>query len=292
MANRKGSVLIFGLLVMAFLAIISAGYFYSNISESFMTRRLVDSTRAFWAAEAALAEGIRNLPATTSGTFSDPSLSYRSATQFLGNHYYQVNAVGSYAYPNGSTINRRINGVVKTIVLDPSKFPYAIETTVKLVIKGSVDITPLDSSKQYSVINFADRFLMSKEDVKAYATVYNAIPAAMSGVVWLEPPAGSSPTFSWNLDSNLVGHGILIVQGDIHIAGTINWDGIIYVMGKLRMSGTPVCSGAVLAESGITVDDTTMTGNVTLNYDYQKISDALNLLSYASAQLVSWKEIQ
>lgn len=290
MADRKGSVLVFGLLVVVFLAVISTGYFFSTINDAMMTQRHVMSMRAFWGAEAAVAQGIKSLPASTSGTLSD-GVSFQSSTTHMGDNYYQVSAVGTCT-SGGHTLSRTINAVVSTIILDPAKFQYAIETTVKLIVKGSVEISPAGSEKEYATINFNDLFSMSKEDVKAFATVYTAIPSAMSGVVWLEPPAAASPSFEWDLTSNLVGSGILVVEGDIHIAGTVNWDGIIYVMGKLRMSGTPIVNGTVLAESGITVDDTTMTGNVSLNYSLDKITAALNLLSYASAKVVSWKELQ
>jgi len=43
-----------------------------------------------------------------------------------------------------------------------------------------------------------------------------------------------------------------------------------------------------LAESSTTVD-TTITGNVTINYDPSKIDTALNNVASLSKQLVSWK---
>ncbi|MGE5308306.1 MAG: hypothetical protein ACM3OC_04415 [Deltaproteobacteria bacterium] len=290
MDNRRGSALIFGLLVVTFLTIAGAGFFYASINESKMTRRSVDSTKAFWAAEAGAAQAVWALPAAQAGTL-ESGVTFSSFTQQLSPNYYQITSTGTYTYPDGGALTRRIQAIASTVLLDPSKFKYALETTVRLVVKGSVSINPAGSSLEYATINFNDLFSMTKEDVKAFATIYNSIPAAMSGVVWLQPPTGSGPAFQWDLTSDLVGHGILIVEGDIHIAGTVNWDGIIYVMGKLRMSGTPILSGTVLAESGVTVDDTTVTGNVTCNYDLQKIADALNLLTFATAKVVSWKEI-
>ncbi|MCM8799530.1 MAG: hypothetical protein NC900_02205 [Candidatus Omnitrophica bacterium] len=297
--NKKGLVLIFSVLVCIVLFILSGSLFFRTIIENDLVKRYVLSTQAFWLAEAGIAEAIVNLPNNVSGYIGDPRFSY-SANVFgpfgENNLYYRINSSGSVEFIDRGEIkkfSKNLEAVIRTEEVEPTKFKYAIETTVDLIIKGSVDINPDDSFKEFSSVSFADMFGHTKEEIKLYADYLytdppnNVLPC--EGITWIEVSEGNA----FRITSNTwYGSGILIVEGDAFITGG-TFDGIIYVIGKLRMSGNPVVNGAVIAESDTElVEDTTITGNVTLNYDLEKISDALNNnLKFIFVELVSWREI-
>ena len=85
------------------------------------------------------------------------------------------------------------------------------------------------------------------------------------------------------------GSGILVVDGNLTITGG-HFSGIIWVIGGLRVSGNPVIDGAIFVESGAEVD-TTLTGNPTVSFDANAVSDAFGFIpSISTAHVISWKE--
>jgi hypothetical protein len=75
----------------------------------------------------------------------------------------------------------------------------------------------------------------------------------------------------------------------VKFAGTVQFYGIIYVIGELTMRGTIDTFGCVLAESTTTVD-TSVGGNAEINYDIAQITNALANVQFLSKQIVSWRE--
>jgi hypothetical protein len=289
--DRKGIALISALFLVLVLSILLVGFFFKTMTETNLVSRYAGYTRAFWLAEAGVAEGIMALPNNTSGCVGDTNHCYSVATSQISSLYYQIDSLGSVSLPSGGSVNRGVSAVVRTEEVDPTKFQFAIETTVELVIKGSVDINPDGSAKEFSDLNFPDLFGHSKEDIRSYAdNLYsdpdnNILPC--SGITWID----LSPGEEFMITSNLwQGSGILVVAGDAQITGG-QFDGIIYVIGKLRIAGNPILNGSILAESDTeVVDDTTLTGNPTLNYDPTAISNAMDLLKFISPEIVSWRE--
>jgi hypothetical protein len=286
MANKRGIALIMSLFILVFLAVLMAPFFIKSANENSLVKRYINSTRALWLAEAGMAEGVRHLPNNTSGSINNPNHTYNVVTTHLNTSYYQVDSTGSVTLPGAGAVTRKIRAIVKTNDVDPNKFKFAIETTGDLVIKGSVDITPAGSQKEFSTLDFADLFSFSKEQIEDFAVKMDAPKnqdAIFHGVYWIYSD-GSNITGNWT------GDGILIIEGDVHFAGTIQFDGIIYVIGKLTMTGTADAYGSVLAESGAHVD-TLIKGNVGLTYDIAKITAALQYLVFVAPQAVSWQEI-
>lgn len=290
--NNKGVALAFGLLFVVVLSILSASFYFKSINEDKLTRRHIESTRAFWLAEAGIADALANLPATSaSGSLDDnPSYTYAAqVTPVTGTaNYYTITSTGAVLLQGDQTISRSLSVIIRTGVVDPSKFEYAIETTTNLVIKGSVEINPSDSIQENSTLDFADLFGISKADMKSNATqVYTPdnFSSPISGITWVDVPADSTLTIA----GELIGSGILIINGDAHFSGTVEFDGIIYVIGKLTMTGNVTASGSVLAESSATVD-TILRGNVTLNYDPLEITSALAFVQFLNKNIVCWQE--
>ena len=289
--GKQGIALIFSLLLVLVLTVLLVGLFFKTMTEANLVNRYASSTRAFWLAEAGIAGGIVSLPNNTSGCVGSTDYCYSASTTQISSLYYQIDSTGSVSLPSGGSINRGVSAVVRTEEVDPTKFQYAIETTVELIIRGSVDINPDGSAKEFSELNFPDLFGHSKEDIRSYADNLYSDPdnniAPCTGITWID----LSPGEEFMITSNLwQGSGILVVAGDAQITGG-QFDGIIYVIGKLRIAGNPVINGSVLAESDTeVVDDTTLTGNPTLNYDPDAIANAMNLLKFISPEIVSWRE--
>lgn len=293
--NKRGAVLVFSLLLVTVLAIVSAALFLKTINEKNLTERYINSIRAFWVAETGIAEGVRNLPTSplnscldeSEGCPSGSSCCYNVTTSYLGDVYYQIDSVGSVALVSGGTISRALSGIVRTTPPDSAGFAHAIETTGELVTQGEYTIN--GTVNENAALNFSDLFSSSKEELKSSATYLydeSTFGAPISGITWVDVSSGTL-----TISGNLAGSGILVIEGDTHFAGTFDFDGVIYVIGELAMSGTPTINGAILAESGVDID-TTIGGDVTINYDSTEIADALDPLQYISSEVVSWHEAE
>jgi Tfp pilus assembly protein PilX len=90
--------------------------------------------------------------------------------------------------------------------------------------------------------------------------------------------------------TNAVGYGILLVKGDLELAGNLNWQGLIIVTGKLKTTGGGSNSKNVLGQiySGKSdVGDSTISGSVTVSYHSCNVKNAL---SSQPLKLVNWKQ--
>lgn len=286
--GKRGVALIMVFFVSAVLSILAGSFLFNLINEDRLVQRYVNSTRALWLAEAGVAEAIIHLPSpNTSGILGDSKYIYSAQTTALTNPYYQINSTGSVDLGGSSSISRALSVVIRTDPVDPANFQHALRTTSNLVVKGSVDIT--GPQEEFASLNFADLFEHAKEEVRSYAThLYTDPPVdvtPVNGITWVD----LSPGEEFEISSHTwTGSGILIIAGDAMITGG-TFNGIIYVIGKLRMSGNPVINGSILAESHTEID-TFLTGNVTINYNSDSIVSALNVLSFVSPVVVSWKE--
>lgn len=285
--GKRGIALVLALFVITIIAGLSGSFFLKSVNENSLVRRAVNSTRAFWLAEAGIAEVLANMPNNASGTIGSGNYAYSAVCAPLTGDYYQVDSTGTVTLPNSDTVTRSLNAVVRTDPVDASNFQHAIRTTVELIVRGSVDIN--GPSEEFASLNFPDLFEHSKEEIESYAThVYTDPPvdvAPVDTITWVNLSEGEELRISSDTWS---GSGILVVEGDAQITGG-TFSGIIYIMGELRMSGNPVINGTILAESSAELD-TTLTGNVTINYDVQAIADALEALQFISPEIVSWRE--
>ena len=90
--------------------------------------------------------------------------------------------------------------------------------------------------------------------------------------------------------NNVTGHGILIVKGDLQMAGNLNWTGIIIVTGVLRASGGGQVGKNILGQvysGSSSLGDTALTGNIDIGYDSCAVKKSL---SSQPLTLVNWKQ--
>jgi len=290
MNKRRGIALVFALMAMLVLSILLTSFYFQSVNEGKLAMVYENSTRAFWLAEAGMAKVLSTFsgPTTLNGFIDDANHTYSVQVSPLSGIYYTIVSTGRATSPATGTTSRTISATVKTGAVDPMKFKYGIETTTHLVIKGSVDIIPSDSWKEYSTLNFADLFGITKAEMKENAThVYTSATfygQPVDGITWVDVNG------SMNIAGNLVGSGLLVINGDAHFSGTVQFNGIIYVIGKLTMTGTVDTFGSVLAESSTTLD-TELKGNVGIRYILSDITNALYFVQFLTRKVVSWQEI-
>ncbi len=297
MGKQRGVVLIFSLLVTVVLTVLLAAFYFKSVNENQLASRYVNnSIRAFWLAEAGIAtvKGSPGLNAA-SGSLGGANYTYNVPTPQVvpntNNQYWIINSTGTVTIPRtptNYTISKTLTVTVKTAGADDSKFPYAIDTTTELEIKGHA-VTISGTPKEYdNTINFANMFSVSKEIMKAGANhLYtdSNFNAPVDGITWVDVSSGHT----MNMAGNLTGSGILVINGNVRISGTVTFNGIIYVIGTLTMTGTVTTNGSVVAESSATAD-TTLTGTVNVNFNLTQIENALTNVQFLNKQIVAWRE--
>ena len=292
MGKRRGVVLIFSLLVTLVLSVLLGALYLKSISENQLANRYVNSIRAFWLAEAGLAtvEGSPGLNAA-SGNLGGANYTYNvpapQAVPNTNNLYWIINSTGTVNLPNGSSISRTLTLTVKTAT-DTSKFPYAIDTTAELEIKGSAVTINGTFKEEDNSINFTNMFGISKTTMRADAThLYtdSNFNAPVDGITWVDVSSGHT----LNIAGSLNGSGILVINGNAKFSGTVTFNGIIYVIGTLTMTGNVTTYGSIVAESSAEAD-TTLSGHVTINFDLTQIENALVDVQFLNKQIVAWQE--
>jgi hypothetical protein len=90
--------------------------------------------------------------------------------------------------------------------------------------------------------------------------------------------------------NNVTGYGILLVKGNLQLAGNIDWHGIIIATGVVTASGggsnSKNIQGQVYSGSS-QLGDTTVSGSVTIGYNSCDVKKAL---SSQPLKLVNWKQ--
>lgn len=295
MANKRAVVLVFSLLLTLVLSSLLGALFLNVVSESLQANYYVNSTKALWLAEAGIAT-VRANPGLNlaNGTLGGANYFYNvpQPQQVPGSsRYWMVTSTGSVSIPRLPTnqvISRTIEATIETGAIDPSKFPYAIDTTCDLVIKGNAVTINGGYKENDNTINFSNMFGITKTTMESGAThVYTDanFNAPVNGITWVNVASGNN----LNIAGNLVGSGILVIKGDARISGTIDFNGIIYVIGTLTMTGTVTTNGSVVAESSATAD-TELKGTVNINYNLAQIQSALGYVQLLTKRIVSWRE--
>ena len=90
--------------------------------------------------------------------------------------------------------------------------------------------------------------------------------------------------------NNVNGYGILLVKGNLELAGNTNWNGIIIVTGILKSSGggsnAKNIQGQIYSGSSA-LGDTAISGSITVGYDSCNVKKAL---SSQPLKVVNWKQ--
>lgn len=301
--NKRGAALIFGLLVLLVLAALFSAFFLKTINENNLVRRYIGSLRAFWAAEAGIAEAKRNLPNNVSGAMDLSRFQATTAfrTSIDSRNYYDIQSTGIVDFSPAATITRILDAVVRTGSVDVSRFPYAIDAANDLCFGGSqcnkapegfMDPDVCDGHACWqegdTSINFRDLFGYEQSDIQGMATRYtdSNFPGNVSGISWVDVAAGSTLSVA----GNLTGTGLLIVNGNVRFEGDYTFRGIIYVLGTMTARGNFDAWGSVIVASTAGIDS--INGSPEFHWSQVDVGDALSELSFLSAETVSWSEGQ
>jgi len=90
--------------------------------------------------------------------------------------------------------------------------------------------------------------------------------------------------------SNVTGYGILLVDGDLELAGGFNWNGIILVTGAVKLNGggnDPVNVAGQILSGTSTVTDISINGGNNIGYDSCKVKKAV---TSAPLTVLNWKQ--
>ncbi len=291
--NNRGIALILTYMVIAsFLVLfVGSGFVSRSVNESFQVNRYLYSTTAYWLSEAGVAEAVKQLPsrASLSGNIFVGSVngSYSTTTQISGVNY-DIISTGTF-----SGVQRTIKVTVSLPTTGFGNMTSAIGTTGELSVRGSVDINPEGSYTTQSELDFQEIFGTSKEAVKSVADHLYTDPGEnqqpVNGITWVDL-TGDTPSTAqdYKISSNWSGSGLLIIDGHrndstkdiaaLEISGGWHFDGVIWVLGKIKISGTPVITGSLFAESAVDVESD-LTGNAVLNFSAAGVADAFGLLT-------------
>jgi hypothetical protein len=86
--------------------------------------------------------------------------------------------------------------------------------------------------------------------------------------------------------NNVTGYGILLVEGDLTLAGNFTWEGLVLVTGTLTVSGgggSKNVLGAILANQTVTIN-----GGIDIRYDSCLIDKAFNA---TGTRVLSWRQV-
>ncbi len=307
--TKRGVALIVTFMVVVVLTILGSATISRSVSERFITQRYVELTRAFWLAEA----GVNHALGELRNDYNVISGNCKWETN-LGSGRYCVDlsdkdingrrTVTAHGYIP-STIparaERKIKVLVESTPSNPSLLEYAIASSGDLKITGNVKLMPSGSSHAKSTLTFEQVFGMTKDQVKAIAV---SAQAAGTGHVYTNPDINQQPVngITWvdltgsnkyKISSDWSGSGLLIVNGNgndvaLDISGSWQFTGVIWVIGKVSISGTPVITGAIFAESSFTVEST-LTGNTKIIFNSTTVSSTFDLLSPTG--LKAWREL-
>ncbi|MFH1479174.1 MAG: hypothetical protein ABIG92_05325 [Candidatus Omnitrophota bacterium] len=289
--NQKGFVLIVSYMVIAVLITISFGFAGRSIAEQRISNVQRDLTQAFWLGEAGLDMAIAALPNTaqiSNSNFANLNIgSCITKTE-------QIDASNIYRVYSRGSVNNLIRQVMALVELpdsdsDSEDITSVITAAGDVIIKGNAQVNGTIST--FATFSIEEVLGMSAEVLKSRATHYyndpdnNILP--VDGLTWVDISEGEEFRITENGWS---GQNLLIVDGDMSITGG-RFDGILWVIGELRISGNPIINGAIFVEAGAAEIDTTLTGTPIISYDQTIISDAFDWLPPPTAQVLSWREV-
>lgn len=322
--KERGVALLVVLCLILILVIGATSFILISSSEIKLVRRQNDSTKAFYLAEAGLERARYDLEqdsdwqdgginGITCGPGSASFYTLYGSTS-LGNGTYSVKlkniaenggykddeiwikSIGTY----GNGVRTVLAKVESSQGLGGLTVDYAIETEGEINIQGNVTINPAGNTNPEATLDFEAAFGASKAEMEEIAednfpdTYYES---AFSNDVADDGAGG--PTLTWisapGVESQITqngwsGAGVFIVDGNLKITGGV-FNGIIWVVGTLTISGNPVITGGLFVEGGVTVD-TEISGTAIINRGTQaEVDIALSPLTSLSPIIKSWQEV-
>ncbi len=310
------------LLVLIFVFVLAVGataFIALSNNELRMVKRQSESTRAFYIAEGGFERARSDLEkdddwtdGEIAGTTYDKSnvdadgyylLNYDSATRTsLGGEFTirlkditgEVFEIWVKSQGVFNNLSRTIVGMVQSSrrLGNPAGVTSAIEAEGEIDVKGSAEVN--GDILEETNLSFEDIFGATVEEMRQiaqthysdtyYTTAFSNNTATQ--VTWIESNDDDPEitTTGWN------GSGILIVEDDLRITGG-TFNGVIWVIGSLTISGNPTINGGIFVQCSVDTD-TSVKGNATVNYDSTAVGNAFYVLTLLPSGIEDWQEAE
>jgi hypothetical protein len=276
--NNSGAILALVVIILVVVNVMGIGLLSQRAMNAIEVVKKVQSNQAFWIAEGGLGMATSylsknmNMPETNpfSGTLGNGeyNVTITPVSGFL--YRWTIESVGSV-----NIVTRRI----RVVVAVKPDVTTAMMVSGDLVVKGNALV--IGDVKKNTTPRFEDVFGVTKTEMQDNATYKYTNPPnnkmPVEKITWITNNFKIA-TNSW------VGGGIMIVNGNLTITGG-TFNGVIWVIGKLSISGNPVINGSIFVEGKVTVD-TTITGTAKISFDQSAIDAAFS----NSSTVLSWQE--
>ncbi|MCK4914215.1 MAG: hypothetical protein KAS69_06450 [Planctomycetes bacterium] len=282
-ANRSGFILGLVIIMLVVISILGVGLLSQSGTDMMETAKATKSTQAFWIAEAGLNMAISYLPVM-------PPTNPLTGTLGSGDYSVTITPVSAYRWTvesTGTAANTTTRNVRVTVGANATT---VMMTSGELRIQGAADVNGVYEDN--TTPNFEEVFGVTKTEMRDYATYdytnppHNETPVEQ--ITWID----DNNQFKITKTGNWVGSGIMVINGDLDMAGGV-FDGVIWVIGELFISGNIEVNGSIFVEGDITVD-TRVTGTANINFDQAAIDAAFgNLLTFPDPPeptVLSWSE--
>lgn len=321
--NKRGAALIICFMLITVLAILSTAILSASISENTFTKKYLESTQAFWLAEAGVNKALNTLRSNYGTTAVDNTAlgvgGYSALIAANGDGTRTITAHGFVPF-NSPFRQERILEVKmnKLSIVPPNFYDNALYSASNVTINGTsydingnviysgaidgstvningtiahdTSVSPLAalSYDQLRTLSQAQGNYHNASDLNGPFPVsfwYNE-SAGIPNVVFLEG----------NLDLNgktVVG-GFFVAGGEVTynatISGNVNVEGCIYTRGNFTINGG---GNSLNVEGGVwTGTGATLNGNAKINYNTAYMQAIKNLGIDTNVQILSWKDTQ
>lgn len=181
-----------------------------------------------------------------------------------------------------------VAGIVYTDTLDKkTKDVYGVPPTLQNPTLKESDVL---GTRTFAELAASANKILTTSTITGLAPVVKGTPAVCDESVqtnWGAPTDPTSPCYGYfpiiyhkgnmSLSGNGAGQGILLVEGDLDVAGNVSFYGPVIVMGAIKFTGTSKEDakfyGAVFSKS---VDTSKLSGNASIQYSSCAVQRALD----------------
>ncbi len=321
--NKRGITLIFSFLVIVILSIIGAAMISRSLSEHRLAQRSLESTQAFWLAEAAVNQSLKLLRANyNTSILADTALGeggYSAVIAANADGTRTVQALGFIPFSAPYRVERRLEVNMNKVALIPNNFyENAIYSALDIVLKGtSYDVTG-DVRYANNVLGDTSNITGNKvqdSSIKPLAFLdfeqLRAISIAQGNYHDVSSLGGPFPAAFWYDEAAGVPN-VIFIEGSLEIKGNDKVGGFFVVGGEVTydadISGNVSVAGCIYSRGNFTIKGggnslnidggvwtggtSTLDGNAKIAYNaaYMNAIKALNINT--RVQVILWKDQQ
>lgn len=277
--NNSGAILALVVIVLVIVNTLGVGLLSQSAMNAIEVVRKVQSNQAFWVAEGGLEVAISYFPDV-------PETNSLSGPLGEGGYNVTITPISAYRWTIES------EGIVN-IATRRIRVEIGPDATIVMTVSGDLTVggtASVDGDvERHTTPSFEGFFGVTKEEMQNNATYEYTNPSnnqtPVEQITWVNEDDKFKIT-----EEGWEGSGIMVVDGDLEIQGG-TFDGVIWVVGSLDISGNTVINGAIFVEGSATVG---ITGTAEISFDHSAISDAFSdlgtLPELPEPVVLSWQE--